>query len=210
MVLRHDTRRRTMSANSFSPLGVETTVRAAINALKTMLPADKEVSVDGEPMTVGALIDDLNEIQTLYGGVRDLAAKLRELIAKRRAHHAKVVAFLHALRATLVSLYGLDAVELTQFGFQLRKKAAPLTSEQKVVKAAKLRETRKLRHTLGSRQKAAIKATGPVTVSVTMPEDTTLAGYLPPAPDPAAARAPAPTPVPAPAAERTGPQGSPA
>ncbi|MBI3724888.1 hypothetical protein HY251_13170 [bacterium] len=39
-------------------------------------------------------------------------------------------------------------------------------AEKRLVKAAKLRETRKLRHTMGRRQKEKIKATGPVVVSV--------------------------------------------
>ena len=38
------------------------------------------------------------------------------------------------------------------------KKRRPLTVEQKVVAAAKLRETRRLRHTMGKRQKAKIRS----------------------------------------------------
>ena len=41
-----------------------------------------------------------------------------------------------------------------------------LTSEQKVLRAAKARATRAARHTMGPRQKAAVKSDGKLTLSV--------------------------------------------
>jgi len=50
------------------------------------------------------------------------------------------------------------------------RKAAPLTGEARVLKAAKAKATRQKRGTLGSRQKDAITGTAPGAVTVTNPD----------------------------------------
>ena len=45
-----------------------------------------------------------------------------------------------------------------KFGFSPKKRSTPLTSEQKVLRAAKAKETREKNHTMGRRQKAALDA----------------------------------------------------
>jgi hypothetical protein len=67
--------------------------------------------------------------------------------------------FLADLKAALAGAVGADNQLLTQWGFKPLKPHKPLTSEQKVLRAAKAKLTRQKRGTLGKAQKAAIKNT---------------------------------------------------
>src|SRR5947207_10587487 len=111
-----------MASDSFSPLGVEETLTKAIDALKTKLSPDKEISVSGESMKVSELVEELDDIQSYYAGVRELRAQIAERVRQRRARHASVTKVLQGLRASLVSIFGLDSPELEQCGFPPRKK----------------------------------------------------------------------------------------
>jgi len=69
------------------------------------------------------------------------------------------------LKASLAVVLGRRSPKLAQFGIKPQADRRPLNSEQRVVRAEKARQTRRLRHTKGSRQKAAIKFTGKVDVN---------------------------------------------
>ncbi len=67
--------------------------------------------------------------------------------------------FVNAVHAYLVGRLGETNESLKDFGFQPRKKAAPLAGEARGLKAAKAKATRQKRGTLG--QKDAITGTAP-------------------------------------------------
>jgi hypothetical protein len=70
------------------------------------------------------------------------------------------------LKDAVIAFFGRGSPLLAQFGIKARGKARPLTPEQKVLCAAKAPNTRAARHTMGSRQKAAAKSDGKLTLSV--------------------------------------------
>ena len=74
--------------------------------------------------------------------------------------------------------YGGDPAALADFGLPVRKKGV-LTPAQKLASAAKARATRLARHTMGSKQKAAI--TGAPAPAVTTPAASSGVTSPPPA-----------------------------
>jgi hypothetical protein len=58
---------------------------------------------------------------------------------------------------------------LADFALKARKPRTPLTPEQKAAAVAKAEATRAARHTMGPKQKAAIKGTVPATAPATQP-----------------------------------------
>ena len=101
-----------------------------------------------------------------------VASAKDELLALRDVE-AKVDPVVRDYKRFLRSKYGKATQTLADYGLAPEKARTPLTGEQRVVAAEKAKETRKLRGTLGKKQKAGIKAT-------TVPAES------PPAPAPAA------------------------
>ncbi|MBI3724738.1 hypothetical protein HY251_12400 [bacterium] len=128
------------------------------------------VLVGGESLPVPELQGKLGHFQTYFGGVREKRAELRALLEGRRKVGEELRTFLSSLRAALVGLFGPGSPVLETFGFRLPRRHAPLTAEQRLAKAARLRATRALRHTLGSRQKAAIREEGTPIISAVFPD----------------------------------------
>jgi hypothetical protein len=70
------------------------------------------------------------------------------------------------LKDLLIAYYGRGDARLGQFGVRSRPGPRPLSPEAKVLRAQRVRDTRALRHTLGKRQRAAIKTTAKYSLSV--------------------------------------------
>ena len=79
--------------------------------------------------------------------------------------------FLGDLKSALAGAVGADNQLLSQWGFKVKKAVKPISSEERVLRAAKAKLTREKRGTLGKRQKAAIKQT--VTPEVNIKGDGT-------------------------------------
>jgi len=90
--------------------------------------------------------------------------------------------------------------QLAQFGITTSNGSKPLTSTQKVVRAAKALKTRALRHTMGKVQKAAVQYVGDLQVAVNettpvAPADETAPAAAPQAQGAAVASTPVAIPV---------------
>jgi hypothetical protein len=111
----------------------------------------------------------------------DLVARLAAGVARFEAVDAQLVALQQTRRALLqeaaalqqaykgwkdsiAAIVGRQSPRMQQFGLKTEQPRQPLTSEQRLVRAVKVRETRRLRHTAGKRQKAAIRYHGRVDV----------------------------------------------
>ncbi len=86
-------------------------------------------------------------------------ASAKDAMAGLRATQAKVGPSIKAFESFVRATFGSATQTLADFGMQPPKARTPLTSEQKAAKALKVRATRKLLGTKGSKQKAAVKAT---------------------------------------------------
>jgi len=97
------------------------------------------------------------EIDALKG-VDDLRAALHTALVSARAISAKASGARKALRAYILGNYGSDAAQMfADFGMNLPKPKSTVLSKDKAQAAAKAKATREARHTMGSKQKAAIK-----------------------------------------------------
>lgn len=82
-----------------------------------------------------------------------------KLATARKAQHemmARTSSITAAIKALVVSQYGAASPVLAEFGFSPRKVATKTVAE-KMIAVEKTRATRAARHTMGSRQKAAIR-----------------------------------------------------
>jgi hypothetical protein len=91
-----------------------------------------------------------------YVNVTNLRSSLRVGVEARNSNDATVKQLVHDVQIAVETAFG-QGTEFEQFGFKPRKQAQALTPEQKQLKVEKLRQTRAQRHTMGKRQKAAIK-----------------------------------------------------
>ena len=97
------------------------------------------------------------------------------VVTAKTAYHVAVVAdeqkviltepLLSDVRQCILAMFPLPEV-LSDRGVSPRKKPAPLTPQQRVVRAAKAKATRLARGTMSAKKKALIKGTVPATLSV--------------------------------------------
>jgi hypothetical protein len=106
---------------------------------------------------------------------------------------ATTTVIVRELRNLVIGAFGADSPKLADFGFAPTTRA-PLTSEEKAVKAAKARATRLARGTTSKKQKATIHGVLPTAAPAapTAPATAPVASSPAPAPAPVA-QAPAPT-----------------
>ena len=105
--------------------------------------------------------DLLKAIEAACAPVKDervakAAYKKAVLARKERSREARKL--VREVRAAIRVVLGEENPDLARFGIAPKSDPRPLTPEEKTLRAEKARRTRELRHTLGSRQKASIKA----------------------------------------------------
>jgi hypothetical protein len=125
-------------------------------------------------LTVGSVTYTVAELTTLFQSFVDLRAATG---AAKAAAKAKLLAevtqappirgVVSAFVAYLQASFGNSPDALADFGLSPRKARTPLTAEQTAVAVAKRKATRQARHTMGSRQKKAVKGSVEVTVTST-------------------------------------------
>ena len=99
----------------------------------------------------------------------DARAKVRELMGSTRNARAQARALRKALRTYLLASKGPGAAQLlAEFGFVLKAKSTPTVATKAQAKV-KTQATRAARHTMGSRQKQAIKGQAPETPATPKP-----------------------------------------
>lgn len=111
-----------------------------------------------QSVTVASLV---GQLQSLIDAMqaRDAAQQgAKDAMSALRTSESNVGPVLRAYVKFLRATYGNASTVLADFGLQPEKARTPLTSTQQAAKTAKLQATRKLRGTLGPKQKAAIKA----------------------------------------------------
>jgi hypothetical protein len=153
--------------------GLELRLDKAIDGLKNALPAGfASLTMRGASRAIVDLIQTAENLDKPWKDVRAARSLIAAIIQKRPMDEATALAFLTDLEAGVAAAFGVDSQVLVQFGFTPRKKRAPLSPEKLVVRAAKAKLTRAKRHTLGSRQKEALRAAE--TPAVTIGPDGTL------------------------------------
>ena len=145
--------------------------------------------IGGQSYTTAAVIGLLQGRIATSTSATNAHATWQAAVQADREQQAKTKPFVSGLRKALQVAYAGSIDSLADFGLKAPKPRTPLTPAQKAAAVAKAEATRAARHTMGPKQKAAIKGTVPAAAPETQPA------------------APAPTPTaPAPAAPVTPPK----
>jgi hypothetical protein len=146
--------------------GFRALLQKMLQGIETVVPDGSSLSTDGGLQTKAAMVAELTQVLSAYktAEAQQLAVKASRMQLKNASvdNHQLYT----QLKDAVIAFFGRGSPLLGQFGLKARSSRRALTSEQKVLRAAKARATRAARHTMGSRQKAAVKSDGKLTLSV--------------------------------------------
>jgi hypothetical protein len=171
-----------------------------IAGIQAVIPDGSSVTVGGQAVAKADLVNELMQISSAYQAIDAavVAAKgaRSQLSGQLPGFHKQYV----GTKDALVALLGRGNPQLARFGITTSNGSKPLTSTQKVVRAAKALKTRALRHTMGKVQKAAVQYVGDLQVAVNettpvAPADETAPAAAPQAQGAAVASTPVAIPV---------------
>jgi hypothetical protein len=147
-------------------MGFRALLQQMLQGIETVVPDGSSLSTDGGLQTKATLVAELTQVLSAYNTAeaQQLAAKATRTQLKNAS--AQNHQLYTQLKDALIAFFGRGNPLLGQFGLKARSSRRALTSEQKVLRAAKARATRAARHTMGPRQKAAVKSDGKLTLSV--------------------------------------------
>ena len=148
-----------------TPSGLEAELLNALSGIQAVLPPGSGLSLGGQIVTQAQLVAEFEAAIAPYAAVRAERVVYLQKLKDRTAGHAATRERLSQFRSAAVAFFGAGSPLLAKFGFRPKTKQA-LTTGQKAMAAAKRSLTRKLRGTLGSKQKAAIKSEGAPVVSL--------------------------------------------
>lgn len=137
-----------------------------LGGLKTEFPATGSMRVSGVDYTHDALIAKANVMLAPSQALAALRAQVKDAEAAATAAEPIARTWFDELQAALINYYGKTSSDLAGYGIALPKPKAPLTVEKKLQQITRMRETRALRGTKGSREKAAIKSVAVPSVTV--------------------------------------------
>ncbi len=115
------------------------------------------IVIEGESLPITTLIAELQGYATAYQAVEDAEQAYKKALAAREAIAHGAQGRRDAIRASIKGALGRMNPDLEAYGISPDKEQRALTVEEEVVKVAKAKATRAARHTMGKRQRAAIK-----------------------------------------------------
>ncbi len=131
--------------------------------------SNESLSFEGAAFVPATLVRDL---QALIDAIDAAKAKWEHALQSMKGVEATMVPVLLGYRRYVVNRFGNAPSTLEDFGIA-RKGRLPLTAEQKAAAALKRDATRKARHTMGTRQRAQVKAPAVPPLPVTPPKPAT-------------------------------------
>src|SRR5450631_2289058 len=129
------------------------------------LPQNSTLIVEKTSMTAAQMADRLKGYLQTFADLRDKKEQARQQLGVLHQQLPEAHEFYMGLKAALVAFFGRGSPELSQFGISVRSRK-PLTSEQMAIAHAKALNTRKVRNTLGSRQRLAQGAVNPTVLII--------------------------------------------
>jgi hypothetical protein len=146
--------------------GFRTLLQQLLQGIETVVPDGSSLSTSSGMQAKAAVVTELTQVLSEYDKVEAQQVAIKTTRAQLKNASAANHQLYTELKDAVIAFFGRGSPLLAQFGIKARGKARPLTPEQKVLRAAKARATRAARHTMGSRQKAAVKSDGKLTLSV--------------------------------------------
>jgi len=146
--------------------GLRDLLQQMLQGIEAVIPDGSSLSTDSGPQAKAVVVTELAQVISVYKAVE--AQQVAIVAARKQLKDASVAnhRLYTQLKDAVIAFLGRGSPLLAQFGIKARGSKRPLTPAQKVLRAAKARATRAARHTMGSRQKAAVKSDGKVTLSV--------------------------------------------
>ncbi len=146
--------------------GTELSVQLALKGLNASPPPQSNLVIGSQSFTLPDLTTKLQGIDAVYQKRRDLEQQLASVRAFLKENGPAYAQFLRDFRFSFRGMLGARNEQLHAYGVKPLKEPRKLTAEQRTLAVARLRQTRKKRGTLGSRQRAAIRADAPNAVTV--------------------------------------------
>ncbi len=132
------------------------TERALAAGLRAHL-ATAVMMINGARVSGAQLASSIEAHLALIEQIRHMRYELLGLVARQKKLLAANDAARRVVMSYVVATYGANSKELTALGFKVKKRKK-LTVAQRVAATAKSLATRKARHTMGKKQRKAIKA----------------------------------------------------
>jgi hypothetical protein len=149
-----------------APKGLEMELTLLHKGLSSLIPDGTSLTLAGASWTKDTLVTELAKDLAQYQAVANQVRVLKGARQGLQQNLPGARTFAKNLKSALLAYFGRGSPMLAQLGIRAGGGSRALTSEQKVLRAAKARATRVARHTLGPRQRQAIRAVGTPTVTL--------------------------------------------
>ena len=154
------------STATYLGMGVEELIRAIIAGIQANMSATDKVMYGGKLLGKTELVAVLTKLLEPYDEVEAARKELSAKVAARDEAAPDAISALKAIDGGLTAKYSADPHVKAKLGIPPPPNRRQLTAAEKAVRAQKAADTRELRGTKGSRQKAKIKATGDYSLSI--------------------------------------------
>ena len=158
------TRERQAFMSKSSKMGAKTAALQLIQGLEANVASLPTLVVLGKTVSNAQAIATLQARVNVISAAQAARVAWTDALSQLDLQLASTDAFVDSLVTVIRGMYAGSPSSLADFG-QTPRKVTVRTAAQKEVAAQKAAATRKARHTMGSKQKAAIKGTGPSTPS---------------------------------------------
>ena len=148
-----------------APRGYRQALQLMLQGWQDVVPGDSTLLSSAGSLNQAGVLAKLQGYLGVYTDLDTATTDVKQARAQAESQLPEVRAYHAALKAAVVGYLGEKSPQLVKFGLKPRKTPAPLTSTQLAVRAAKVKATRQLRGTIGSKKKAAIKS-GPMQVNI--------------------------------------------
>jgi len=151
-----------MAKRNDTPTEMLKRILALAGGVPLVLPAGQTTLViEGTVIPAPQFVTELNGYAALWQDAIDTGVVHQKAVAKRDAAAPKVKARLDAGEAAVKEMMGKSNPDLTKAGIKPAKAHAKLSAAAQAKKNAASKATREARHTMGSKQKKAVKGVVP-------------------------------------------------
>jgi hypothetical protein len=145
-----------------NPANVKAELEGLIRGLTKSPPGGhSELVVGGQNVVIADLVKELQGHAAKYHAVEQTEKQHKTALAERDAIEEQAVSRCQQVRAAVKGALGATNPALADYDIAPNKQRRALTTEEEAAKVAKAKATRAARHTMGKRQKEAIKGQVP-------------------------------------------------
>ena len=139
------------------PSKVEKDLLAMKLGAQQALAGGKTLTFGGKVYDAASFLQAVDGQLAPYSNVHQLRTQLENGVDDRRLSEPQAELFVLLAKHAAAAAFGESSAEFALLGFSPRKTPITLTPEQKQHKLEQMRATRAARHTMGKRQKRAVK-----------------------------------------------------